>query len=119
MKISDFDYELPPELIAQNPLAERDASRMLVVERASQSYFDSQFKALPDYLKDGDVLVLNNTRVFPARLRGRRESGGAIELLLLRETQENTWEALTRPARKLNSGEKIIFHQPHLHARVV
>src|SRR5262249_7149339 len=117
---SDFDYELPQDLIAQHPLAERDASRMLVVDRESESYFDSQFKALPNYLRAGDVLVLNNTRVFPARLRGRRESGGVIELLLLRKTtQGDSWEALARPARKLQPGEKIVFQQPRLRARVI
>jgi S-adenosylmethionine:tRNA ribosyltransferase-isomerase len=109
MHLSDFDYELPEDLIAQQPLAERDASRLLVVDRRSQSYQDSQFKYLPQYLRDGDVVVLNNTRVFPARLRGRRESGGAIELLLLRETDLNTWEALARPARRLTLGDKLTF----------
>src|SRR5262245_22244262 len=99
MQISDFDYELPEELIAQQPLAERDASRMLIANRGSQSWSDSQFKSLSDQLSAKDVLVLNNTRVFPARLQGRRKSsGGAIELLLLREVEPSVWEALTRPA---------------------
>ena len=111
MHISDFDYDLPPELIAQRPLAARDASRLLLVNRQSQSYADAQFSNLPDYLDEKDVLVLNNTRVFPARLRGRRPSGGAIELLLLREVQTNTWEALTRPARRLREGEHIFFER--------
>ena len=119
MHISDFDYDLPPELIAQHPLAARDASRMLVVNRDSKSYADVQFGNLPDYLHEPDILVLNNTRVFPARLRGRRPSGGAIELLLLRELQTNTWEALTRPARRLKEGEHISFEPSDLRAEVV
>ena len=110
MQISDFDYELPEELIAQQPLSERDASRMLIVDRASESWRDSRFTELPDNLTAKDVLVLNNTRVFPARLRGRRApSGGAVELLLLREIETNTWEALTRPARRLRLASEIEF----------
>src|SRR5437660_1353442 len=80
MHLSEFDYDLPEELIAQEPLARRDASRMLIVNRASQTWCDSQFASLPDHLRANDVLVLNNTRVFPARLRGERaRSGGAVE----------------------------------------
>lgn len=120
MQISDFDYELPEELIAQQPLAERDASRMLIVDRAKQSYGDSNFTTLPDYLTDRDVLVLNNTRVFPARLRGRRwPSGGSIELLLLREVADKTWEALTRPGRRLRIGSEIEFEDANLRAKVI
>src|SRR5260370_29661383 len=108
MEISDFDYELPQELIAQHPLAKRDASRMLIVDRTTKSWRDSQFIALPDCLARGDVLVINNTRVFPARLRGQRiPTGGAIELLLLREREPNVWETLARPARRLRRGTKI------------
>jgi S-adenosylmethionine:tRNA ribosyltransferase-isomerase len=120
MQISDFDYELPEELIAQHPLAERDASRMLVVDRKSQTWRDAHFTALPDYLAQGDVLVLNNTRVFPARLHGERfPSGGAIELLLLREVEPNVWEALTRPARRLQRGSAISFGNSKLRAQVI
>ncbi len=120
MQISDFDYELPENLIAQQPLAERDASRMLIVDRARQSWRDSSFKTLPDNLNDRDVLVLNNTRVFPARLRGRRwPSGGSIELLLLREVEDQTWEALTRPGRRLRIGAEIEFEETSLRARVI
>lgn len=110
MDISTFDYQLPDELIAQEPLAERDASRMMIVDRASQTWRDSWFKELPDQLIAGDVLVINNTRVFPARLRGRRVPfGGAIELLLAREIEPNKWEALARPARRLRVGDQIEF----------
>jgi S-adenosylmethionine:tRNA ribosyltransferase-isomerase len=119
MQISDFDYELPEDLIAQQPLAERDASRMLIVNRAAQSRRDSSFTTLPDNLTDRDVLVLNNTRVFPARLRGRRwPSGGSIELLLLREVEDKTWQALTRPGRRLRTGAEIEFDE-NLRARVI
>ena len=120
MQISDFDYELPEELIAQQPLSERDASRMLIVDRASESWRDSLFTDLPDNLTAKDVLVLNNTRVFPARLRGRRApSGGAVELLLLREIETNTWEALTRPARRLRLASEIEFENTSLRAQIV
>src|SRR5262245_30929537 len=120
MQISDFHYQLPDELIAQYPLAERDASRMLIVDRTAQSWRDSRFAGLPDNLTEKDVLVLNNTRVFPARLRGRRKrSGGAIELLLLRAVEGNTWEALTRPARRLQVGSEIAFEGADLRAEIV
>lgn len=120
MQISDFDYELPEDLIAQRPLAERDASRMLIVDRSRKSWRDSSFTTLPDNLTDGDVLVLNNTRVFPARLRGRRwPSGGSIELLLLREVEDKIWEALTRPGRRLRIGAEIEFEEANLRAKVI
>jgi S-adenosylmethionine:tRNA ribosyltransferase-isomerase len=120
MHISDFDYELPPELIAQQPLAERAASRMLVVDRATKTWSDSQFSQFPDYLKARDALVLNNTRVFPARLIGRRSpSGGALELLLVREVEPNVWEALARPARRLQKGAQVVFGESRLKAEVV
>jgi S-adenosylmethionine:tRNA ribosyltransferase-isomerase len=110
MQISDFDYELPEELIAQQPIVDRDASRMLVLDRQKQNWHDSQFRTLPDLLSEGDVVVLNNTRVFPARLRGSRvPNGGQVELLLLREIAAQTWEALTRPARRLKIGTEIKF----------
>lgn len=110
MDISDFDYDLPEQLIAQQPLSERDASRMLAIERDTQTWRDSHFKQLPEYLNDGDVLVINNTRVFPARLRARRAgSGGVVELLLLQEVEANTWEALVRPARRLAPGSRLVF----------
>ena len=120
MHISDFDYELPPELIAQQPLAERAASRMLVIDRAAQTWSDSQFNRLPEYLNQNDALVLNNTQVFPARLAGRRApSGGAVELLLIREIETNVWEALARPARRLGKGSRIVFGGSRLKAEVV
>jgi len=120
MQISDFDYELPEVLIAQQPLADRAASRMLVVDRANQTWSDSQFGLLPEYLKANDALVLNNTRVFPARLEGRREpSGGAVELLLIRKLESNVWEALARPARRMRKGARVVFGDLRLHAEVI
>jgi S-adenosylmethionine:tRNA ribosyltransferase-isomerase len=120
MRVSDFDYDLPAELIAQHPLDERDASRMLIVDRATQTWRDSTFASLPDCLRANDVLVLNNTRVFPARLFGERSpSGGAVELLLLREIEPNVWSALARPARRLRTGTQITFRETDLHAEVI
>lgn len=120
MHISDFDYELPPELIAQQPLANRAASRLLVVDRASQTWSDSQFATFPEHLRPDDALVLNNTRVFPARLIGERSpSGGAVELLLVREIETGVWEALARPARRLGKGARIVFGGSRLQAKVL
>ena len=120
MHISDFDYELPTELIAQQPLVERAASRMLVVDRATRTWSDSQFSLFPQHLKENDALVLNNTRVFPARLAGQRSpSGGAVELLLIREVEPKVWEALARPARRLRKGSRVVFGGSRLKAEVV
>src|SRR6266446_4103465 len=108
MRVSDFDYDLPAELIAQHPLSERDASRMLIVDRATGTWCNSTFVSLPDFLRANDVLVLNNTRVFPARLPGERApSGGAVELLLLREIAPNVWSALARQARRRLTGTQV------------
>jgi S-adenosylmethionine:tRNA ribosyltransferase-isomerase len=118
--ISDFDYELPEELIAQRPAPERDASRMLVVDRASASWRDAQFSDLPSELSAGDTLVVNNTRVFPARLEGRREpSGGQVELLLIEEREPLVWDALARPARRLSRGQVLTFGDGRLRAEVL
>jgi S-adenosylmethionine:tRNA ribosyltransferase-isomerase len=120
MNISEFDYQLPEELIAQHPLPERDASRMLIVDRASQSWEDSTFRTFPARMNEGDVLVLNNTRVFAARLQGQRDpTGGAVELLLLRELRPNIWETLSRPAKRLPTGAAIRFGAGELSAKVV
>ena len=112
MRLSDFDYGLPEELIAQHPEAVRDASRMLVVDRARQSWDDTSFINLPSFLRPTDLIVLNNTRVFPARLTGTREmSGGRVELFLIREIEEDgmIWEVLARPARRLQTGARVRF----------
>src|SRR5215203_1746327 len=118
MQISDFDYELPEELIAQRPLAERDAARMLVLDRERRGWHDNRFAELPSYVGAGDLIVVNNTRVFPARLVGRREpSGGRVELFLVRELEPLVWETLARPARRLHAGECISFGGGRLGAR--
>lgn len=109
MLISEFDFDLPPELIAQEPLADRQASRMLVVDRATQNFTDRSFAELPQFLRSGDVLVLNNTKVFPARLFGQSETGANIEIFLVRETANGNWETLARPARRLHPGKLIYF----------
>jgi S-adenosylmethionine:tRNA ribosyltransferase-isomerase len=120
MHLSDFDYELPEKLIAQHPLERRDASRMLVLNRADQSWKDSRFELFPEYVGAGDVIVINNTRVFPARLVAQREpSGGKVELLLIREVQPSTWEALARPAHRLKQGARLRFGNSTLRAEVV
>jgi S-adenosylmethionine:tRNA ribosyltransferase-isomerase len=121
--ISDFDYELPEELIAQHPLERRDASRMLVVSRAEGSWRDGSFSELSSELREDDTLVVNNTRVFPARLVGRREpTGGRVELLLVRrraEFGEGAWEVLARPARRLDAGARIVFGDGRLTAETL
>jgi S-adenosylmethionine:tRNA ribosyltransferase-isomerase len=109
MLISDFDYNLPENLIAQAPLENRENSRMLIVDRRKGNLTDRNFYDLPNLLREGDVVVLNNTRVFPARLFGRSETGAKIEIFLVRETSRGIWETLARPARRLKTGKKIIF----------
>jgi S-adenosylmethionine:tRNA ribosyltransferase-isomerase len=121
--ISDFDYELPEELIAQHPLERRDASRMLVLRRADESLRDSSFSEFPSELREGDTVVVNNTRVFPARLVGRRvPTGGRIELLLVRRREDfgqTAWEVLARPARRLDAGARLAFGDGRLRAEVL
>jgi S-adenosylmethionine:tRNA ribosyltransferase-isomerase len=118
--ISEFDYELPEELIAQRPAPERDASRLLVLNRARGTWRDAQFSELAGEFSAGDVLVVNNTRVFPARLAGRREpSGGQVELLLVEEREPFVWDALARPARRLARGQQVSFGDGRLRAEVL
>lgn len=110
MLLSDFDYELPDELIAQQPLERRDASRMLVLNRETKTWKDSSFEVLSEYVRPKDVIVINNTRVFPARLVGERESsGGRVEVLLIRELKPSIWEALVRPAQRVRQGAMLRF----------
>jgi S-adenosylmethionine:tRNA ribosyltransferase-isomerase len=116
MNVGDFDFDLPPELVAQEPLADRASARMLHLDRAHDCLADTTVAALPRLLTRGDLLVVNNTRVFPARLLGRREpSGGAVECLLVRriEAQDRpgveTWEALMHPGQKLKPGARVVF----------
>ncbi len=112
MRLSEFDYHLPEELIAQQPLGARDASRMLVVDRAGRKFEDRTFRELPSFLSPGDCLVLNNSRVFPSRLYGRREGfEGRVEVFLTHPVSDDqrTWTALVRPGRKMRTGEVIRF----------
>jgi S-adenosylmethionine:tRNA ribosyltransferase-isomerase len=109
MLITDFDYQLPEELIAQEPLKRREHSRMLVVEKSKRVWKDTQFIDFPNYLRESDVLVLNNTKVFPARLLGEKETGARVELFLIRELENQVWETLARPAKRLKTGTRILF----------
>ncbi len=136
MLVDEFDYPLPAELIAQRPLAERDASRMLVLDRAAQTLEDRSFRELPEILHTGDLLVFNNTKVFPARLLGRRRGTTAqkvgkhnpaareflsseVELLLTRREGEDVWQGLVRPGRKVRTGEVLVFGEGELEAEVL
>jgi len=110
--LSDFDYHLPKELIAQQPLPDRAASRMLVLDRAKRSWEDRAFRDLPSYVAPGDCLILNDSRVFPSRLYGRREHGtGRVEIFLTKPISSDglTWEALVHPGRKMRTGERVII----------
>ncbi len=117
MPLSDFDFYLPPKLIAQKPKKERDASRMMILNRDSGDITHSSFREFPDYLHKKDTLVLNNTKVSPARTWGKKDST-TIEFLFLQETQEKTWEVICRPAKRVRMGDEIQF-SPHLQGRVV
>ena len=119
MKTRDFYYDLPPELIAQTPLARRDSSRLLVLNKADGSVEHRHFHDILDYLNPGDCLVLNDSRVLPARLLGKRASGGAVEVLLLKDTGNDTWECLTKPGRKTPVGAELSFGEGLLTATVV
>ena len=118
MKKSDFYFDLPEELIAQTPLEKRDESRLLCLDKNTGSMEHRHFYDLPDLLQEGDCLVLNNSRVLPARLIGTRPTGGAIELVLLRDLGDNRWECLSRPGRKTKPGQHILFGNGELEAIV-
>ena len=119
MKTHDFYYDLPQELIAQTPLAQRDSSRLLVLNKATGAVEHRHFHDILDYLNPGDCLVLNNSRVLPARLLGKRATGGAVEVLLLKDTGNDTWECLTKPGRKTPVGAELSFGEGLLTATVV
>jgi S-adenosylmethionine:tRNA ribosyltransferase-isomerase len=120
MHISEFDYELPVDLIAQTPLEQRDASRMLVLDRGKQVWTDSSFKNFTGYLQPNDVVVVNNSRVIPARLSGHREeTGGHVEIFLVREIETGVWEALVRPGARLKKGARAIFGNGRLIAEML
>src|ERR1043166_3484169 len=120
MRISEFDYELPSDLIAQTPLEQRDASRMLVLDLARQEWVDSHFSQFTDHLRPNDVVVVNNSRVIPARLIGRREeTGGHVEIFLVRELEAEVWEALVRPGARLKKGARAVFGEGRLRAEML
>ena len=119
MLVEDFDFCLPPELIAQEPLETRDASRLLVLDKQSGAVRHSMFKRLGEELRRGDLLVLNDTKVLPARLFATKESGARIELLLLKQEGLKTWQCLARPAKRAMPGARLCFALPELAATVV
>ena len=119
MKLSEFNYELPEELIAQIPIKKRDESRLMILNRKEQTIEHKKFKDILEYLKPGDVLVRNNTKVIPARLYGKKETGANVEFLLLNNIENNIWEAIVRPGNKLHVGTKVIFGDGILEANIL
>ncbi len=120
MRLTDFDYDLPPDRIAQSPLQQRDASRLLVVNRDTCDFHHIQFSQIGKYLPDNALLVLNDTKVIPARLIGNKSgTGGKIELLLIREKEVDIWEVLAKPRRSLQIGTQIVFGNGNLTAEVL
>ena len=116
MKKSDFYFDLPEELIAQTPLEKRDSSRLLVLNKTTGEVSHHHFYELPNYLNEGDCLVLNDSRVLPARLIGTRPTGGSVEILLLKDVGGSRWECLVRPGRKMRTGQEVIFGNGELKA---
>jgi len=118
VKTKDFWYDLPEELIAQTPLEQRDSSRLLVLGKESGEVSHKHFYDIIDYLQPGDCLVMNNSRVLPARLLGHRPTGGAVEVLLLRDLGDKRWECLVKPGKKMQVGQEVIFGNGELTATV-
>ena len=110
-KIEDYDFDLPAKLIAQYPKDQRDASRLLVYNAQKQTVVHAHFFSLKKYLREGDLLILNNSRVFPARLKGHRKTGGSFEILLTRPRQDNSWLCLVKPAQKMKKGMRFFVSQ--------
>ena len=120
MKTSDFNYDLPKELIAQDPLPDRSSSRLMLLDKETGSISHSVFHDLPQFLQEGDCLVLNNTRVIPARLLGVREGTlGKVEVLLLKHLEGGVWETLVRPGKKCRIGSRLSFGEGLLKAEVI
>ena len=119
MKTQDFWYDLPEELIAQTPLQQRDASRLMVLDRDSGEVSHRHFYDVIEYLKPGDCLVMNDSRVLPARLLGHRPTGGAVEVLLLRDLGNKRWECLVKPGKKMQAGQNVVFGNGELTATVI
>ena len=119
MKVTDFDYDLPKELIAQTPIEKRDESKLMVLDRSNETIEHKKFKDIVEYLKPGDVLVRNNTKVIPARLYGKKVTGANVEFLLLNNIEGDIWECIVRPGNKLHVGAKVIFGDGLLRAEVL
>ena len=119
MKVSEFNYNLPESLIAQKPIKDRDESRLMVLNKEKKTIEHKIFKDIIDYLKPGDCIVRNNTKVIPARLYGKKETGASIEFLLLKRIEEDYWEVMVRPGRKLSVGTKVTFGEGILEAEIL
>ena len=119
MKVTEFEYELPEELIAQTPIEKRDESRLMVLNRKNNTIEHKTFKDIIDYLEPGDCLVRNNTKVIPARIYGKKETGANIEFLLLNNIEGDIWETIVRPGNKLHIGTKVIFGDGLLTAEIL
>ena len=119
MKLSEFNYDLPKELIAQTPIEKRDESRLMVLDREKQTIEHKTFKDIIDYLERGDCLVRNNTKVLPARLYGKKETGAKVEFLLLNQIEGDIWECIVRPGNKLHVGTKVEFGDGILKANIL
>ncbi len=119
MKVSEFNYNLPEELIAQTPIEKRDESRLMVLDRSKQTIEHKTFKDIIEYLEPGDCLVRNNTKVIPARIYGKKETGANVEFLLLNNIEGDIWESIVRPGNKLHVGTKVIFGDGLLIAEIL
>ena len=119
MNVTDFDYDLPEELIAQTPIEKRDESRLMILDTTKKTIEHKMFKNIIDFLNSGDCLVINNTKVIPARLYGKKQTGANVEFLLLNRIENDTWEALVRPGRKLLPGTQVTFGDGLLKATVL
>ena len=119
MNVQEFNYELPENLIAQVPLEKRDESRLMVLNKQKQTIEHKAFKDIIDYLKPGDVIVRNNTKVIPARIYGKKDTGANVEFLLLKNIGADIWETIVRPGNKLHIGTKVIFGEGLLQAKIL
>ncbi len=119
MKLEEFDYNLPEELIAQVPIKKRDESRLMVLDRRYETITHKKFKEIIDYLEPGDCLVRNNTKVIPARLYGKKDTGASVEFVLLKQIEKDCWETIVRPGNKLRPGAKVIFGDGLLEAEIL
>lgn len=119
VKVSDFKYNLPEELIAQTPIEKRDTSRLMVLNKSKKTIEHKIFRDILDYLEPGDVLVRNNTKVLPARLYGKKETGANVEFLLLNNIEGDIWECIVRPGNKLHVGTNVIFGEKLLKAKIL